>query len=148
MAESAVPAQLNVVTLGARDLGRLREFYVALGWPLVFEAEDFAAFGLRGAVLSLFPYAKLAADGRADPAAPQPGMRGFTLAIVVDSPEQVDTTIEAVRQAGGRITKEPVEAEEFDGRDAYFADPEDNFWEVVGFRDGGAVLEAVRRATG
>jgi hypothetical protein len=27
-----VPARLNVVTLGARDLARLRSFYSALGW--------------------------------------------------------------------------------------------------------------------
>jgi catechol 2,3-dioxygenase-like lactoylglutathione lyase family enzyme len=144
-----VPAQLNVVTLGAHDVDRLREFYRGLGWPLAFEAEDFAAFRLRGAVLSLFSYEKLAADGRAEAAAPQPGMRGFSLAIVVDRPEQVDEAIEAVRKAGGRITKEPADAAEFEGRHAYFADPEDNFWEIVGFAgEGGAVLQAVRDATG
>ena len=50
-----VPARLTVVTLGARDLGRLRSFYCALGWKVAIEAEDFCAFQLRGALLALFP---------------------------------------------------------------------------------------------
>jgi hypothetical protein len=62
--------------------------------------------------------------------------------MIVDRPEQVDATNDAVRKAGGRITKEPVDGEFFVGRSAYFADPEDNYWEVawapadnaVGFR--------------
>jgi catechol 2,3-dioxygenase-like lactoylglutathione lyase family enzyme len=28
-----IPPRLNVVTLGARNLPRLRAFYEALGWP-------------------------------------------------------------------------------------------------------------------
>jgi catechol 2,3-dioxygenase-like lactoylglutathione lyase family enzyme len=143
-----VPARLNAVTLGARDLARLRDFYCRLGWPVAFQADDFAAFGLRGAVLSLFPLDRLAADGRTEAAAPERGMRGFTLAINVDRPEQVDETIAAVREAGGRVSKGPVDAEEFEGRYAYFADPEDNFWEVVCLQSDGAMQDAMRNATG
>ncbi len=33
--------------------------------------------------------------------------------------------------AGARVTKEPVAAEFLEGRDAYVADPEGNFWEVA-----------------
>jgi uncharacterized protein len=143
-----VPAQLNVVTLGARDLDRLREFYRRLGWPIAFEADDFAAFGLRGAVLALFPLDRLAADGRAEAAAPERGMRGFTLAITVDTPEQVDEIIEEVVRAGGRVSKGPADAKEFEGRHAYFADPEDNYWEVVCPQSDGAMQDAIRNATG
>jgi catechol 2,3-dioxygenase-like lactoylglutathione lyase family enzyme len=143
-----VPAQLNVVTLGARDLDRLREFYRGLGWPVAVEADDFAAFGLRGAVLALFPLERLAADGQAEAAAPERGMRGFTLAIIVDSPEQVDETIEEVVRAGGRVSKGPADAKEFEGRHAYFADPEDNYWEVVCPQSDGAMQDAIRNATG
>jgi len=142
-----VPATLSVVTLGARDVGRLREFYLGLGWTTAMSLDDFAAFELRGAVLALFPLERLAADGRTEAAAPERGMRGFSLGINVDRREQVDEVIEAVRAAGGRITKEPVDAEEFEGRSAYFADPEDNYWEVV-FISEGPVTQAVRRATG
>ena len=143
-----VPAQLNVVTLGTRDLARQRDFYRGLGWPIAFEAQDFVAFQLRGAVLTLFPLEKLAADGNAEASAPERGMRGFTLAFTVDRPEQVDEIIAEVEAAGGRVTKPPTDPAEFEGRHAYFADPEDNYWEVACPQSGGAVQEAIRQATG
>ncbi len=142
-----IPAQLNVVTLGAREFATLRDFYRGLGWPQVVDLDDFAAFQMQGAVLTLFPLEQLAADARATAAAPERGMRGFTLAIVVDEPGKVDETIAAVREAGGRIAKEPVDAEEFVGRSSYFTDPEDNFWEVVYVDAGSRMAGAVRRAT-
>jgi hypothetical protein len=46
-----IPGRLNVVTLGARDLPRLRDFYEALGWEVAIEAEDFCAFQLGGIYL-------------------------------------------------------------------------------------------------
>src|SRR5512142_1450755 len=103
-----VPARLTVVTLGARHLARLRNFYAALGWEVAIEAEDFCAFQLRGALLALFPWDKLAADGQAEAAAPAQGMRGFSLGINVDRPEQVDEIIVAVESAGAMVTKPPM----------------------------------------
>lgn len=143
-----VPAQLNVVTLGARDLSRMREFYRALGWRIAAEAEDFCGFELRGALLALFPWERLAADANAKPASPQTGIRGFTLAITVDSPEQVDETIAEVEVAGGRVSKPPAAPAEFEGRHAYFADPEENYWEVAYAANDGPMTQALRRATG
>jgi len=90
-------------------------------------------------------------DGAVEAASPAPqgAMRGFSLAINVDKPEEVDEVIEAARAAGARITKEPVDAEEFDGRSAYFADPEDNYWEVACLiNQTSAVAAALRRAQG
>jgi uncharacterized protein len=49
-------------TLGVRDFDKQRNFYRRLGWPLVFDSDDFAVFELRGAVLALFPVEK--AGGR------------------------------------------------------------------------------------
>ena len=143
-----VPARLNVVTLGARDLARLRNFYAALGWEVAIEAEDFCAFQLRGAVLALFPWAKLAADGQADAAAPAPGMRGFSLGINVDRPEHVDETIATAENAGAVITKRPTDPTEFEGRHAYFADPEENYWEVVYLKGDGPGQQMIKRALG
>ena len=142
-----VPAQLNVVTLGARDLSKLRKFYEGLGWEIVVDAEDFCGFQLHGAVLTLFPWDKLAADGNAEPASQQQGMRGFTLAIIVDSREEVDETIAQVEQAGGQVTKPPTNPAEFEGRHAYFADPEENYWEVAYAAGEGPMMQAIRRAT-
>jgi catechol 2,3-dioxygenase-like lactoylglutathione lyase family enzyme len=142
-----VPPQLNVITLGVRDFGAMRAFYAKLGWPLAVDLDDFAAFSLRGAVLTLFPLDRLAADARTAAVAPERGLRGFTLAIVVEEKGVVDSTIEAARAAGGRIAKEPADAAEFEGRHAYFADPEDNFWEVVCLGPNSRVMAAVRQAT-
>jgi hypothetical protein len=131
-----VPARLNVVTLGVRDLPRLRDFYASLGWEVAIEAEDFCAFRLGGIFLGLFPSDKLAADGHAQAAASTGGMRGFSLGINVERPEEVDEIIAEVEKAGATVTKPPGDPVEFEGRNAYFADPEDNYWEVVYLKRG------------
>ena len=143
-----VPARLTVVTLGARDLKRLRSFYSALGWEVAVEAEDFCAFQLRGALLALFPQDKLATDAQAPAAAPAGGMRGFSLGINVDRPEDVDETIAAAENAGAVITKRPTDPSEFEGRHAYFADPEENYWEVVYLKGDGPGQQMIKRALG
>ena len=135
----------NIFTLGALDLTRLRAFYDRLGWPVIFSDEDFVAYGLRGAIVCLFPVDKLAADGRTQPEQTRSGMR-FTIGILVDSAQEVDAVAEQVRAAGGRITKEPVNAVFFEGRSCYFADPEDNYFEIVWATPDNPVLVAARRA--
>jgi hypothetical protein len=60
------PPLANTITLGVRNVGAQRAFYLALGWPLVLDTEDFIVFELRGALLALFPVEKLAADAHAD----------------------------------------------------------------------------------
>jgi predicted lactoylglutathione lyase len=127
----AIPARITAITLGARDLKRLRDFYAGFGWSLVIDSDDFVAFQTCGALLALFGLSDLQADARVNANASETGWRGFTLAINVNAREDVDATIEAIRKCGGRITKEPVDATLFDGRSAYFADPENNVWEVV-----------------
>jgi len=135
----------NVFTLGTRDFASLRAFYLRLGWPVVFEGDDFVAFELRGAVVCLFPVESLAADGRVAPETQRNGMR-FSIGIQVDSAAAVDALTEQVRSAGGRITKEPVDAEFFEGRSAYWADPEENYWQIVWATPDNPVVAAARRA--
>ncbi len=137
----------NLITFGARDLPALRAFYQRLGWPQVADDEDFAAFELRGIILALFPVEKLAADGRAQPEPGRGGIR-FTVGILVDEAHQVDELVQKVRESGGRITKEPVNAEFFEGRSAYFADPEGNYWEIAWSPPDNPVTAAARRAAG
>ena len=115
-AQGAVPARLTVATLGARDVKKLRDFYAGLGWQLLVDSDDFVAFQTQGALLAVFELHELESDARAQAKAPESGLRGFTLAINVDSREQVDSTIATIRSHGGRITKEPMEASLFDGR--------------------------------
>jgi predicted lactoylglutathione lyase len=137
----------NVVTLGVSDLAAQRDFYRRLGWPLVLDTDDFVVFELRGAVLALFGVDDLAKDAHADPERGRGGIR-TSIIITVDQPEKVDQMVELARDAGARVTKEPVSAEFFDGRDAYFADPEGNFWEVAWSPDDNPVSAAARRAAG
>ena len=126
-----VPARLTVVTLGAHDLSRLKEFYAGLGWEVAIELEDFALIQMsRGAVLALFPYESLAADAEVEASAPTQPFRGFSLAINVERAEQVDEALDAAERAGGRVTKRPA-TQDWGGRSAYFADPEDNMWEIA-----------------
>lgn len=137
----------NVITLGVRDLPALRDFYRRLGWPQVVDDDDFAAFELRGAVLTLYPVDKLAADGQREPERGNGGIR-FTIGVMVDSAQAVDELAESMRRAGGRVTKEPVDAEVFEGRSAYVADPEGNYWEIAWAAPGNPILAAARRAAG
>jgi predicted lactoylglutathione lyase len=141
------PPLANIVTLGVRDFGAQRDFYRRLGWPQAFDSDDFTVFELRGALLALFPVDKLAIDARAEPETGSSRIR-FAIIISVDSPEEVDQLADRVRQAGGTLTKEPVDAEFFTGRDAYFADPEGNYWEIAWASADNPVSIAARRAAG
>jgi uncharacterized protein len=137
----------NTFTLGVRDLHAQRDFYRRLGWPIAFDSEDFVAFELRGAVLALFPVDKLAADSQSAPEIGQGGIR-FSVIITVDERDDVDALAARVREAGGVFTKDPTDAEFFEGRDAYFVDPEGNFWEIAWAAPDNPVLLAARRAAG
>src|ERR671924_201814 len=107
MTMAAVPPRLTVVTLGARNVPGLAAFYRRLGWPTVADSDEFVCFDLRGALLALFGLEALAADGNTTAAAPERGMRGFSLAINVEERDEVDAIIDTVRGAGARVTKEP-----------------------------------------
>lgn len=54
----------------------------------------------------------------------------MTLALNVEEKGRVDEVVGTVRAAGGRIVKEPIDAD-WGGRSAYFSDPEGNLWEVA-----------------
>lgn len=136
----------NVFTMGVRDLPTQREFYRRLGWPQIID-DDFAAFELRGAVIALFPVEKLAADGRAEPEPGRGGVR-FTIGIMVDTAAEVDELAGRFRGSGGRVTKEPVDAEFFEGRSAYVADPEGNYYEIAWAGPENPIFAAAHRAAG
>jgi uncharacterized protein len=141
------PARLTVVTIGARDLTRLREFYAALGWELAVDMEDFAAFRTRGAVLALYPLDSLARDAGLEPAPPGEGLQGFNPAVNVDEIDEVDAAIETARAAGARVSREPHTAD-WGGRTGYFLDPEDNLWEVAWVPPDSTMAKLVREALG
>lgn len=137
----------NIITLGVQNFEAQRDFYRRLGWPQPFDSDDFAVFELRGALVALFPVDKLAADSQAPPEPGRGGIR-FSIIITVDTPEEVDALAERAHQAGARLTKAPTDAEFFQGRDAYFADPEGNYWEIAWAASDNPVSAAARRAAG
>jgi hypothetical protein len=137
----------NVITLGVVDFAAEREFYTRLHWPLVLDLEDFAVFELRGILLALFPVEQLAADARVKPGSRRDGIR-FSIIINIDTPSGVDEMIGLFREAGGSVSKEPTDAEFFDGRSAYASDPEGNYWEIAWAAPDNSVLVAARRAAG
>ncbi len=127
-----VPAKMNILTLGVRDLPKVRAFYEALGWESLSEGEDFARFRTGGATLALFSLELLAGEAGMRPAPEEDTGRfgGFTCACLVEEEAMVDEAIEKVHAAGDRVLAEPV-AREWGGRSGYFADPEGNAWELA-----------------
>jgi predicted lactoylglutathione lyase len=134
----------NLITLGVRDLAAERDFYRGLGWPQM-PSDVFTVFELRGAVLALFPIERLAAESHVQPDSGQGGIR-CRIGIIADRPEEVDEIADRVRAAGGTVTKEPADAEFFEGRSTYFADPEGYCWEVAWTPPDNAIVAAARRA--
>ena len=139
-----VPSRLSIVTVGARDLPALRSFYERLGWVTNTSAGDFAAFPLGGAVFTIYEIAKLAEEA-GGLEVPAPGtFNGVTLAINVDKREGVDAAIDGAQAAGATLGAAPTDRE-WGGRSGYFADPENNVWEVAWlpgaeFDDRGALI--------
>lgn len=126
-----VPQRVSLLTLGALRLPELRKFYQLLGWEETEASSDeYAVFKTAGVFLTLFPLEELAKDAGVELQSPIEGFRGVTFAINVNAAEEVDSVMEKVRMAGGKILREPSDAF-WGGRTSYFADPENNLWEVA-----------------
>ncbi|MBS4174401.1 VOC family protein [Bacillus sp. FJAT-49736] len=125
-----IPQRVSLITIGAINLPILRSFYKNLGWEETsVSSDEYAVFKTTGVLLSLFPIKELAKDAGIDISTTQAYSR-VTLAINVDKPEQVDEVIEHISKLDGKILREPSDAF-WGGRTAYFADPENNLWEVA-----------------
>jgi uncharacterized glyoxalase superfamily protein PhnB len=114
------------------NLPELRTFYRRLSWEEAdISSDNYAVFNTAGVLLSLFPVDELAKEAQIEISKSTDYFRaGVTLSINVDQREDVDLTIETIRNAGARILREPSDAF-WGGRIAYFSDPENNLWEVA-----------------
>ncbi len=124
-------AQVSIITLGVRNPGRAKAFYVErLGWPVHAEEGSWVCFMLGGGstAFALYPWDALAED--AGVAADGGGFRGVTLAYNVRTEDRVDEVLAEAECAGGSIVKPPGRAE-WDGYSGYFADPDGHLWEVA-----------------
>lgn len=126
-----IPQRVSLVTIGAVNLPNLRTFYQKLGWgETEISSDNYAAFTTAGVILSLFPLEELAKDAGIKLEKKEDTYTAMTLAINVDKPEQVDECMKMVEEAGGRVLRKPSDAF-WGGRTAYFADPENNLWEIA-----------------
>ncbi len=122
--------RLNIVTLGVKDLQKSRIFYKnALGWIPTKDSDDkITFFNQGGIILGLYPLDKLAEDAKISAA--RIGFSGVTLAINLDSKQAVDELYHSVIEKGGKALVKPRDTF-WGGYDAYFADLDDNVWEIA-----------------
>lgn len=123
-----VPARISIVTLGVEDVARSVRFYEALGWTRCASSMDeIAWFKTAGSYLGIFGWHDLAEDAQLiDPSRGSFG--GVTLAINVETSDDVDTILDEAIAAGGSLLKPGTELPF--GYGGYFADPDGHAWEV------------------
>ena len=126
----SIPARISVVTLGVADVARSVAFYSALGWERCASSQDAIAwFRTAGSYLGVFGADELAHDA-ALAGSSRGGFGGITLAINVETEEQVSDSLDAAVAAGGSLLK-PATRADWGGLSGYFADPDGHPWEVA-----------------
>jgi uncharacterized protein len=127
----SIPQRISIVTLGARDMTRLRAFYSRLGWQeRPGSNDDFVAYDAGTVRLGLYPLARLGDEAAPGEPPPAPGWNGVTLAVNVESAEVVDEVFRSALAAGAQAVAKPVRRE-WGGYSGYIADPEANRWEIA-----------------
>jgi catechol 2,3-dioxygenase-like lactoylglutathione lyase family enzyme len=128
---TGIPARLTLVTLGVDDLERAIAFYEALGWTRSSASVEgeIAWFQTSGSVIGLWDRSKLAQDAGLEPQPPG-AFDGVTMAINVETEEEVSAALDAAVAAGGRLLK-PATRMDWGGLSGYFADPDGHPWEVT-----------------
>jgi uncharacterized protein len=120
--------RVSIITIAANDVERLARFYEGMGLkrhPGFGDEVEF--FQMGGAILALFRRKDAEADSGvvfAD------GPSRVYLAYNTRSDEEVDAVLAQALQAGGTVVK-PAGRAFWGGWYGYFADPEDNLWEVA-----------------
>ena len=128
----AIKPQEVPLTIGVADMKRSKEFYAdAIGLPVKKAfGNKFVMFRGEDGTSDLGMYKR---EALADDAAVQPegsGFHGFSLTHLVDSADAVDALLARAASAGGSIIKPPVAAGAR-GYHGYFADLDDNLWQVT-----------------
>lgn len=141
-----IPQRVTLVTIGAWDVTKLRAFYKRLGWQETdWSSDNYAVFKNAGCMFSIWSIGELSKDTDI-PLPSDPGFfRGVTLAINVETREEVDIVLSEAEAAGARINR-PGTDRFWGGRSGSFLDPENNAWEVAYnpnavFDEHGAMVE-------
>ncbi|QRN78891.1 MAG: VOC family protein [Nocardiopsis sp. BM-2018] len=120
--------RLPLLTLGVRDVAHAADFYERAGFERRHDLGDIAFLPTTGPVLALYGWQALAEDAGVAPAGE--GFRGVTLAVNLDSAEEVDSVFGAWLAAGATGVRAPV-AKEWGGYSGYLADPDGHLWEIA-----------------
>jgi uncharacterized protein len=126
----SIPARVSIVTLGVSNLERSTTFYEGWGWRRSTASLPTITFlQLANLIIGLYDHAALADDARL-PAGPRSPFGGITLAINLDSPEEVDRAVATAAAAGGSVLHHP-EPTDWGGYSGYVADPDGHPWEFA-----------------
>lgn len=121
--------RLSFLTFGVKDLEKMKAFYKeVLGWETMKEDGGIVFFKMNGFIFGLFPSDELAEDIGVN--GEGAGFKRFSVAINFNSEKAVDEAFDALRKKGVRIVREP-EKVFWGGYRGYFADIEDNYWELA-----------------
>ncbi len=125
-----VEQRLSFVTIGAKDIAALKQFYIEkFKWKPINENDKGAAFfKMNGFILTLYPADNIAAD--AGVLKESTGFKRFSLAIEYKTEKEVDDVFDSLRSRGVTILKEPKKAS-WGGYGGYVEDIEGNLWELA-----------------
>ncbi|QSO47356.1 VOC family protein [Alicyclobacillus mengziensis] len=141
-----IPQRTTLITIGAWDVPKLRAFYKRLGWKETdWSSDSYAVFKNAGCMFSVWSIDDLSKDAEITVPTSPAYFRGVTLAINVETREQVDEVLSEAEVAGARINR-PASDRFWGGRSGCFLDPENNAWEVAFnpnsvFDESGAMIE-------
>ena len=124
----AIAQRLSFVTIGAKDLNKLKRFYTEkFGWDPLPGNGGIVFFWMNGFILALYP----SADMEAGPGITQDGtgFKRVTFTIYYPSEKEVDNVFKTLYARGVNIIKTPKKAS-WGGYIGYVADVEDNIWEI------------------
>lgn len=120
--------RVSIITIAVANLERMAAFYEAMGLTRHKGITDGVAFfQMGGIIFGLFGRQAAEEDSGvlfAD------GISRVYLAYNVRSEDEVGQVLDQARASGGRIVKQAQRAF-WGGWYGYFADPEDNLWEVA-----------------
>ena len=125
--------KITCICLGVKNMEKSIKFYRdGLGYKTNCKENNppVCFFDTPGTKFELYPLDLLVKDIDESSFKIGSGFSGFTLAYNVEKKEDVDKVIELVKNAGGKIIKEPQNVF-WGGYHAYFSDLDNYLWEVV-----------------
>ncbi|CAN5322850.1 hypothetical protein BH09BAC6_BH09BAC6_17090 [soil metagenome] len=127
--KQGVAQRLSFVTIGAKDLNKLKQFYIEkFNWVPLPGNGGIVFFKMNGFIFALYPSEDIASgagvkqDGS--------GFKRLSFTINYRSEKEIDEVFKTLASRGVNIIKAPKKAS-WGGYIGYIADVEDNIWEIA-----------------